>query len=112
MRANHHASKIQGSNSEAYSDVREQEVAADFSGLSPDFPQTSPSLHTTSFSPHKSPVFSAHCLKGPACRRGGEGAVGSREQDDERLDEVRIGRCPGADGEFLGRQRAGGGDGP
>ena len=101
-----------GSNSEAYSDVREQEVVADFSGLSPDFPQTSPSLHTTSFSPHKSPVSSAHCLKGPVCHRGGEGAVGSREQDDERLDEVRIGRGRGADGEFLGWQRAGGGDLP
>lgn len=77
--------------------------------ISPDFPLTSPRLHTTSFSPHTSPISSAHCLKGPACHRGGEGAVGSREQDDERLDEVRIGRGPGADGEFLGWQCAGGG---
>ncbi|VXA87083.1 hypothetical protein AERO8C_50014 [Aeromonas veronii] len=74
------------------------------------FHLTSLRLHTTSFSPHKSPVSSAHCLKGPACHRGGEGAVGSREQDDERLDEVHIGRSRGADGKFLGRQRAGGGD--
>ena len=99
-----------GTNSEAYSDDREQEVVADFSVRSPDFPLTSPSLHTTSFSPHKSPVSSAHCLKGPTCHRGGEGAVGSREQDDERLDEVWIGWGCGADGELLGRQRAGGGD--
>lgn len=76
------------------------------------FHLTSLSLHTTSFSPHKSPVSSAHCLKGPACHRGGEGAVGSREQDDERLDEVHIGRGSGAGGELLGRQRAGGADAP
>ena len=49
---------------------------------------------------------------GPACHRGDEGPVGAREQDDERLDKVRAGRGRGADGEFLGGQRAGGGDLP
>lgn len=47
---------------------------------------------------------------GPACHRGDEGPVGAREQDDEGLDKVRAGRGRGADGEFLGGQRAGGGD--
>lgn len=78
--------------------------------ISPDFPQTSPSLHRSPFPLHKSPVFSAHCAKGPACHRGGEGPVVSREQDDERLDKVRAGRGCGAGGELLGRQRACGGD--
>ncbi len=46
---------------------------------------------------------------GPAYHRGGERAVESREQDDERLDKVRDGRGPDTGGELLGWQRAGGG---
>lgn len=49
---------------------------------------------------------------GPACHRGDEGPVGSREQDDERLDKVRVGRGLDTGGKLLGRQRAGGPDAP
>ncbi len=73
----------------------------------PDFTLASHSL----IFPSQIPSIFCPLINGPACHRGGEGPVRG-EQDDEIVDQIRVGRGLDTGGELLGRQCAGGGDAP